>query len=135
LRWFVAKKGGMKMGTHTQETLLDTWRRLVTYMGEPEVLILDEPTASIDALEEMRMLMHFKDIVKDKTALLISHRIGFARISDRICIMKDGAIVENGTHDELLKQHGYYYELFTSQQELYAAANKSERIGGEKNAG
>ena len=105
------------------------WQRVIlsrAYMGDPEVLILDEPTASIDALEEMRMLMHFKDIVKDKTALLISHRIGFARISDRICIMKDGAIVENGTHDELLKQKGYYYELFTSQQELYINKEAAE---------
>ena len=107
------------------------WQRVIlsrAYMGEPEVLILDEPTASIDALEEMRMLMHFKDIVKNKTALLISHRIGFARISDRICIMKEGAIVEEGTHDALMAQKGHYCELFTAQQKLYTAKEIAEEV-------
>ena len=113
---------GKEFDSSGQDLSGGQWQRVIlsrAYMGEPEVLILDEPTASIDPLEEMRMLLHFKDIVKDKTALLISHRIGFARLSDRICIMKDGLIVENGTHDELINQKGFYYELFTSQQELY----------------
>ena len=128
---------GKEFDSSGQDLSGGQWQRVIlsrAYMGEPEVLILDEPTASIDPLEEMRMLMHFKDIVKDKTALLISHRIGFARLSDRICIMKDGAIVENGTHDELIKQKGYYYELFTSQQELYI--NKADKEAeGIKNVG
>jgi ATP-binding cassette subfamily B protein len=98
------------------------WQRVIlsrAYMGEPEVLILDEPTAAIDPIEEMRMLNQFKDIVRDKTALLISHRIGFARMSSRICIMDEGRIIESGTHEELLKLKGKYYELFTSQEQLY----------------
>lgn len=98
------------------------WQRVIlsrAYMGEPDVLILDEPTAAIDPIEEMRMLNQFKDIVKDKTALLISHRIGFARMSSRISIMDSGKIIESGTHEELLKLKGKYYELFTSQEELY----------------
>lgn len=98
------------------------WQRVIlsrAYMGEPDVLILDEPTAAIDPIEEMRMLNQFKDIVKDKTALLISHRIGFARMSSRICIMDGGRIIESGTHEELLKLKGKYYDLFTSQEELY----------------
>ena len=120
---------GKEFDSSGQDLSGGQWQKVIlsrAYMGEPEVLILDEPTASIDPLEEMRMLMHFKDIVKNKTALLISHRIGFARLSDRICIMKDGAIVENGTHDELIKQKGYYYELFTSQQELYINKETAE---------
>lgn len=104
------------------------WQRVIlsrAYMGEPDVLILDEPTAAIDPIEEMRMLNQFKDIVKDKTALLISHRIGFARMSSRICIMEGGQIIESGTHEELLKLRGKYYELFTSQQELYKEGDVS----------
>lgn len=104
------------------------WQRVIlsrAYMGEPDVLILDEPTAAIDPIEEMRMLNQFKDIVKNKTALLISHRIGFARMSSRICIMDGGKIIESGTHDELLKIKGKYYELFTSQQELYKEGDLS----------
>jgi ABC-type multidrug transport system fused ATPase/permease subunit len=98
------------------------WQRIIlsrAYMGDPEVLLLDEPTASIDPIEEMRMLNHFKDIIKGKTALMISHRIGFARLSHRICVMENGEIIEDGSHDELMKLRGKYYELFTSQKELY----------------
>ena len=104
------------------------WQRVIlsrAYMGEPDVLILDEPTAAIDPIEEMRMLNQFKDIVKDKTALLISHRIGFARMSSRICIMDGGQIIESGTHAELLKLRGKYYELFTSQEQLYKEGDVS----------
>lgn len=98
------------------------WQRVIlsrAYMGEPEILILDEPTASIDPIEEMRMLNQFKEIIKGKTALLISHRIGFARLSNRICIMEKGEIVEEGSHDELMRLKGRYFELFMSQRELY----------------
>ena len=98
------------------------WQRIIlsrAYMGEPEILILDEPTASVDPIEEMRIIEYFRDIVQGKTALLISHRIGFARISDRICIMENGRIIEDGTHEELMNLHGRYYELFMSQKELY----------------
>jgi len=99
------------------------WQRIIlsrAYMGEPEVLILDEPTASVDPIEEMRMLKHFGDIIKDKTAILISHRIGFARLSNRICFMDGGHIVEEGTHEELLALRGKYYRMFISQLQLYA---------------
>lgn len=65
------------------------------------------------------MLSHFREIIKNRTALLISHRIGFAKLADRIYIMDKGEIVESGTHDELLSQKGKYYEMFTAQKGLY----------------
>lgn len=114
---------GKEFDSNGQELSGGQWQRVIlsrAYMGEPEFLILDEPTASIDPIEEMRMLEHFGEIVKGKTALLISHRIGFARLSNRICVMENGKIVEDGTHEALMNLKGHYYELFTSQQELYA---------------
>ena len=113
---------GKEYDVNGQDLSGGQWQRIIlarAYMGEPDVLILDEPTASIDPLEEMRMLEQFKAIASGKTVLLISHRIGFARMVDRICIMRDGHIVESGTHDELLKLGGRYYTLFIAQQELY----------------
>lgn len=108
------KKGQDLSGGEWQKVILSR-----AYMGNPEILILDEPTASIDPFEEERMLEEFHNILKDKTAILISHRISFARLADVIIMMKDGRIVEKGNHDELLIKKGYYYNLFTSQQDLY----------------
>ncbi|MGL5347780.1 MAG: ABC transporter ATP-binding protein [Peptostreptococcaceae bacterium] len=98
------------------------WQRIIlsrAYMGESPFLILDEPTASIDPLQEMKMLENFKKVIKGQTAVLISHRIGFARLSDRICMMSKGKIVEEGTHEELLELKGLYYQLYMSQKDLY----------------
>jgi len=108
------KKGQDLSGGEWQKVILSR-----AYMGSPEILVLDEPTASIDPFEEERMLEEFKNILKDKTAILISHRISFARLANKIVMMKDGKIVEQGNHDELLLKKGYYYKLFTSQQDLY----------------
>jgi ABC-type multidrug transport system, ATPase and permease components len=99
------------------------WQKVIlarAYMGEPQVLILDEPTASIDPLEELHMLSNLRKIIQGRTALLISHRIGFARIGDRIIMVQNGKIIEQGSHDELLKKHGYYAELFEAQKNLYS---------------
>ena len=108
------KKGQDLSGGEWQKVILSR-----AYMGIPEILILDEPTASIDPFEEERMLEEFSNILENKTAILISHRISFARLASKIVMMKDGKISEQGTHEELLRQKGYYYELFTSQQDLY----------------
>ena len=98
------------------------WQRLIiasAYMGEPELLLMDEPTASIDPLKEMELIRNFRENLKGKTAILISHRIGFARLADRIVMMENGRITEQGTHEELLERNGYYARLFTEQKKLY----------------
>ncbi len=107
------------------------WQKVAltrSYFGNNEFVILDEPTASIDPFEELRMLDRFRTIIGTKTALLISHRIGFARMADRIIFMREGKIIEEGTHQELLElTNGEYKELFFSQKELYERGENNEK--------
>ena len=84
-----------------------------------DIFILDEPTAAIDPLEESRIYKMFASVAKDKTCVLVTHRLGSARIADRIIVMDAGHIVETGTHEELLQKKGLYHEMWTSAAEQY----------------
>jgi ABC-type multidrug transport system fused ATPase/permease subunit len=98
------------------------WQRVIisnSYMGDPEIIIFDEPTANIDPIEEVHLIENLRENLAGKTAILISHRIGFARLADRIVMMKEGEINEVGTHEELIKKQGYYFELFQTLKKLY----------------
>lgn len=120
---------GKKYDKEGQDLSGGQWQRVIlarAYMGSPEVLVLDEPTAAIDPIEEERMLNEFKENLEGKTAILISHRIAFARLASKIIIMNEGKIIESGTHNELLNKKGYYYELFTSQHNLYNGDENEE---------
>ena len=106
------------------------WQRLAiasAYMGEPPVYVLDEPTASIDPLLEAEMLSQFRKNIDGKTAILISHRIGFARLADRIILMENGRIIESGSHEELLSANGKYAKMFNEQKSLYEAGLSYEK--------
>ena len=81
----------------------------------PNVLILDEATSSIDAVTEMKVQSAFNALMKGRTSFVVAHRLSTIRNADVILAMKDGAIVEQGTHDELLARRGFYYELYMSQ--------------------
>lgn len=81
----------------------------------PNVLILDEATSSIDAVTEMRVQSAFNALMKGRTSFVVAHRLSTIRNADVILAMKDGAIVEQGTHAELLARRGFYYELYMSQ--------------------
>ena len=84
-------------------------------LSNPSVLILDEATSSIDTLTEIRVQKAFAKMMKGKTAFVVAHRLSTIRDSDIILVMRDGDITEQGTHDELLKKHGFYYKLYHSQ--------------------
>ena len=121
-----AKKDQTVLGKEYDEEGIDLsggeWQRLViasTYMGRPEILLFDEPTASIDPLKEMELIENLRTNLQNKTAILISHRIGFARLADRIIMMQDGKLTEEGSHEELIAKNGYYAKLFYAQKELY----------------
>jgi ATP-binding cassette subfamily B protein len=89
------------------------------YLRDAQVLILDEPTAALDAVAEYEVFSRFADLARDKMALLISHRFSTVRRSDRIVVIEDGGIREEGTHDELVGTGGQYAKLFHLQAANY----------------
>ena len=82
---------------------------------EPEILILDEATSSIDTRTEMRIQKAFKTAMRGKTAFIVAHRLSTIKDSDVILVMKDGNIIEQGNHNELLEKKGFYSTLYNSQ--------------------
>lgn len=84
-----------------------------------DLVILDEPTAAIDPIEETKLYKRFSEISQGKTAIIVTHRLGSARIADRILVMKDGLVDDVGTHDELIAKGGHYARLYESQAEWY----------------
>lgn len=81
----------------------------------PPVLILDEATSSIDTRTEIRVQQAFEKLMEGRTSFIVAHRLSTIRSADRILVMKDGNIIEQGTHDELLEQNGFYRQLYESQ--------------------
>jgi ATP-binding cassette subfamily B protein len=83
------------------------------------LLILDEPTASLDARSEYEVFQRFAELTEGKTALLISHRFSTVRMADRIVVLENGRIVEQGGHGELIARGGRYAKLFELQASSY----------------
>ena len=82
---------------------------------EPEILILDEATSSIDTRTEIRIQKAFRTVMKGKTAFIVAHRLSTIKDADVILVMNNGNIVEQGNHEELLEKKGFYYTLYNSQ--------------------
>lgn len=81
----------------------------------PSVLILDEATSSIDTMTELRVQKAFETLMKGRTSFIVAHRLSTIQNADRILVMKEGKIVEQGKHQDLLSQKGFYYQLYNSQ--------------------
>ena len=84
--------------------------------GNP-ILILDEATSSVDTRTEIRIQKALDNLMKGRTSFVIAHRLSTIKNADMILVMKDGDIIEQGTHDELLAKNGFYAELYNSQFE------------------
>lgn len=89
------------------------------YMRDAQLVILDEPTAALDARAEHEVFVRFAELMQGKAAVLISHRFSTVRMADRILFLEHGQLLEIGSHEELLKQGGKYAELFRLQAKGY----------------
>jgi ATP-binding cassette subfamily B protein len=98
------------------------WQKVAlarAYMRDAQVLILDEPTAALDARAEYEVFLRFSELMAGRTAVLISHRFSTVRMADRIVVLRNGRVDEQGTHEELLLRGGLYAELFDMQAAGY----------------
>ena len=98
------------------------WQRValarVLFSPAP-LLVLDEPTAALDPVAESDLYRMFREVIQHRTALVITHRLGAARMADEILVMDDGALIERGTHDQLMQAAGVYAEMFELQRSWY----------------
>ena len=104
----------------TGEKQLISFARAV--LADPKILILDEATASVDTITEAKIQASLECITAGRTSLMIAHRLSTVRNADMILVVRNGRIVEQGTHSALLRKRGYYYELYTRQYEEEATA-------------
>jgi ATP-binding cassette subfamily B protein len=111
-----------KMFEGGEELSIGQWQKVAlarAFVRDSQIIILDEPTSALDPKAEYEVFEKFRQLIKNQAALLISHRLSTVRMADRICVMKDGRIVEDGTHEELMAAGGVYAHLFQIQAESY----------------
>lgn len=141
IRWRISAEKGMALpfiekmpeSFHAQlgrlfkrgrELSLGQWQKVAlsrAFMrNSADILVLDEPTASMDAEAEFHIFNHFRQVTRNQMAILISHRFSTVRIADRIAVLEAGELVEQGTHSELLKFGGRYARLFSLQAKGYS---------------
>jgi ATP-binding cassette, subfamily B, bacterial len=105
-----------------RELSIGQWQKVALsriFMRDAEILLMDEPTASLDAEQEYLIFQHFRRLTEGRLSILISHRFSSVRMMDRIIVLDGGSIVEIGSHDELLLHNGIYSKLFSTQAQGY----------------
>ncbi len=105
-----------------QELSVGEWQRLAlarAWFRNAALMIFDEPSSSLDPLAEAEMVRSFRNVIGQRSALIISHRLSSVQLADRIYVMADGRIVEQGTHGELLRSDGAYARMFNAQAAFY----------------
>ncbi len=105
-----------------EELSIGQWQKIAlarAFLCNSQVIVLDEPTSSMDPKAEYDVFQKFRQLITNQTAILISHRLSTVKMADRIYVMNQGRIIEEGTHDTLMKQCGVYTDLFETQAEPY----------------
>ena len=87
-------------------------------LADPQILILDEATSNLDTVSETYIQQSLNELMKGRTTFVIAHRLSTIRKADQILVIENGAIEERGTHDELIKSEGRYYQLYTYQARI-----------------
>ena len=87
--------------------------------SQADILVLDEPTAAMDAGAEARIFEHFRTLTRQRIAILISHRFSTVRMADQIVVIRNGRIIEHGNHAALMQLDGHYAHLFSLQAKGY----------------
>jgi ATP-binding cassette, subfamily B, bacterial len=110
------------MARKGEELSVGEWQKIAlvrAFIRNAEIVILDEPTSSLDAKAEFKIFELFQQMTADKMAIFISHRLASARFADRILVLEKCRIVENGAHDELMRLNGAYARLHNLQAQNY----------------
>jgi ATP-binding cassette subfamily B protein len=105
-----------------EELSIGEWQKVAlsrTFLSDAQIIVLDEPTSSMDAKTEQAVFQNFRKLASGRTAILISHRFSTVRMADSIYVLQNGRIIEGGTHDELIRRGGTYAHLFEIQARQY----------------
>jgi ATP-binding cassette subfamily B protein len=121
-----AGEGGNLLSTG-QKQLISLARAV---LARPELFIMDEATSSVDTLTEALIQKGMENLMRGRTSFIIAHRLSTIRRADRILVIEDGRITEQGTHAELLRQRGHYYRSYTQQFKL----EREQQLGGSLSA-
>ena len=110
------------------EPSIGQWQKLAiarAFYSTSDILILDEPTASLDPMAEQEIFNQFDKLRKDKTTIFVSHRLSSATVASKIVVLEYGELIEEGTHKELMEKQGRYYELFSTQASRYMESDEN----------
>lgn len=111
------------------ELSIGQWQKLAiarAFYSDSDIMILDEPTASLDAIAEQEVFSQFDKLSKDKTTVFVSHRLSSATLASKILVLKEGELIEEGNHEQLMAAKGEYYRLFSTQAKRYISGTNEK---------